>query len=419
MRLAPLLIIEGRKEDLRKKYKSKFSADPEHIEVLDYALGHPFLAQTNFKYGDFLLKNLHPNSSIEEIIDDIELIKEFDRFQQSLEEKDINKYSFAGLRNTIQSHKQKSKSHNKKVDTEGAKKLYEDSNILIVKPLTYEASCKYGSGTRWCTTMANTPTYFNQYTSGNDQALYYVILKKFDRSNKFYKIAIHKKPGAETWYDATDERMTEREKEVFNLGAPKVIETIRNEWNKELDNSGYSITKFGAEMEVWRASQEGVDVVVVNPGVILGSGFWNSGSGKLFSQVNNGFRFYTEGVTGFVSVQDVVKPMILLMNSPVKNERFILISENKSFKEIFFLIADTLGKSRPSIKIKPWQTNLFWRFAWCVSKIARKEPLLSKYSARSAHSVAEYSSEKIQKKINYQFEDLEKSVQRISKRYLK
>ncbi|MBT3742528.1 MAG: NAD-dependent epimerase/dehydratase family protein [Polaribacter sp.] len=197
------------------------------------------------------------------------------------------------------------------------------------------------------------------------------------------------------------------------------IVTEENEWNKELDNSGYSITKFGAEMEVWRASQEGVDVVVVNPGVILGSGFWNSGSGKLFSQVNNGFRFYTEGVTGFVSVQDVVKPMILLMNSPVKNERFILISENKSFKEIFFLIADTLGKSRPSIKIKPWQSNLFWRFAWCVSKIARKEPLLSKYSARSAHSVAEYSSEKIQKKINYQFEDLEKSVQRISKRYLK
>ena len=235
MRLAPLLIIEGRKEDLRKKYKSKFSADPEHIEVLDYALGHPFLAQTNFKYGDFLLRNLHPNSSIEEIIDDIELIKEFDRFQQSLEEKDINKYSFTGLRNAIQSHKQKSKSHNKKVDTEGAKKLYEDSNILIVKPLTYEASCKYGSGTRWCTTMANQPSYFKQYTSGDDQALYYVILKKFDRTNKFYKIAVHKKPGNETWYDATDEAMTEREKEVFNLGAPKVIQTIRADWENEFE----------------------------------------------------------------------------------------------------------------------------------------------------------------------------------------
>jgi len=196
------------------------------------------------------------------------------------------------------------------------------------------------------------------------------------------------------------------------------ILTEEDEWNKELDNSGYSITKFGAEMEVWRASQEEVDVVIVNPGVILGSGFWESGSGKLFSQVNNGFNYYTEGVTGFVSVQDVVKPMILLMNSDVKNERFILISENKSFKEIFYLIADALGKKRPLKKIKPWQTNVFWRVAWLLSKITGGEPLLTKYSAKSAHSISEYSSEKIQNTLNYRFENLENSIKRISKNHL-
>jgi len=237
MRLTPILIAEGRKEDLRKKYEEKFSADPEHIELLDYALGHPFLAQTNFKYGNFLLKNLHPNSSIEEIIYDIELIKEFDRFQQSLEEKDINKYSFAGLKTAIQSHKEKSKSQQNKIDSSSAKKIYEDSNILIVKPLTYEASCKYGSGTRWCTTTAGQSSYFNSYTAG-EQVLYYVILKKFDISNKFYKIAIHKDGTNETWYDATDERMTDREKEVFNLGAPKVIETIREDYQDTQKNKG-------------------------------------------------------------------------------------------------------------------------------------------------------------------------------------
>jgi hypothetical protein len=230
MRLAPLLIIEGRKEDLRKKYTEKFK---EYPETLDMVLGLPDLKNQNFKYGDFVLDNLHPNSALDEIGYMMELIKDFDRFKPSFEKKDINQYSWYELMSTIENHKQKSKSYNKKANTEGAKKLYEDSNILIVKPLTYEASCKYGSGTRWCTTMANQPSYFKQYTSGDDQALYYVILKKFDRSNKFYKIAIHKKPGAETWYDATDERMTEREKEVFNLGAPKVIETIRNDWDKE------------------------------------------------------------------------------------------------------------------------------------------------------------------------------------------
>ena len=191
------------------------------------------------------------------------------------------------------------------------------------------------------------------------------------------------------------------------------------EWNKEADNNGYSITKFGAEMEVWRASQEGVKVVIVNPGVILGSGFFNSGSGKLFSQVYNGFKYYTEGVTGFVSVQDVVKPMILLMNSDVKNERFILVSENKSFKDIFFFMADAFGKKRPSKKIKPWQTAIFWRISSVISFLNSKEPLLSKYSAKSAHSISDYSSEKIIKLLDFKFEKIDKTISRVCSNYLK
>jgi len=188
------------------------------------------------------------------------------------------------------------------------------------------------------------------------------------------------------------------------------LTTEECEWNKELDNSGYSITKYGAEMEIWRASQEDVAVIIVNPGIILGSGFWNAGSGKLFTQVYNTFKYYTEGISGFVSVQDVVKPMIALMKADVKNERFILISENKSFKEIFFLIADAFGKKRPSKEAKRWQTEIFWRVAWLVSKITGKEPLLSKYSARSAQSKSYYSSEKVEKTLNYKFEKVEKTI---------
>lgn len=190
------------------------------------------------------------------------------------------------------------------------------------------------------------------------------------------------------------------------------------EWNKEADNSGYSITKFGGEMEVWRASQERVEVVIVNPGVILGSGFFNSGSGKLFSQVNNGFKYYTEGVTGFVGVKDVVKAMILLMNSDVKNQRYILVSENKSFKEVFFAMAAALGKKPPSIKIKPWQTAIFWRVAWVISKLTRKAPFLSKYSARSAHSISKYSSEKIEKSLDFQFQKVAPIIKEVSKDFI-
>ncbi|WP_299015271.1 NAD-dependent epimerase/dehydratase family protein [uncultured Polaribacter sp.] len=193
--------------------------------------------------------------------------------------------------------------------------------------------------------------------------------------------------------------------------------TEENEWNKEADNSGYSITKFGGEMEVWRASQEGVAVVIVNPGVILGSGFWQTGSGKLFTQVYNGFRYYTEGITGFVGVKDVVKAMILLTNSNIKNERFILVAANKTYKDVLFAIADAFRKKRPSTKIKSWQTAILWRFSAFASKITGVQPLLSKYSARSAHSVSKYSSEKIEKAIDFQFEEIENTIAETCENY--
>lgn len=196
------------------------------------------------------------------------------------------------------------------------------------------------------------------------------------------------------------------------------IVTEENEWNDEADNHGYAITKFGAEMEVWRGSQEGIDVVIVNPGVILGSGSWNSGSCKMFTQVAKGFKFYTEGITGFVGVKDVVNAMFSLVNSEVKNERFILVSENKSFKDIFFSIADSLGKKRPSKRIKPWLTAIFWRLDWVKTKLTGAEPLLTKHSAKSAHNKEHYSSEKIIKALDFKFIKIDDVINEVAKNYL-
>ena len=240
MRLSQILINEGRKEDLRKKYTEKFK---EYPETLDFILGISDLADTNFKYADFVLKTLHPSASDDDVEHIIDLVKDFDRFQQSLEVKDINKYGLYQLEDAIIKHKETSKSQQKKsFDTSGAKKIFEDKNILIVRPLTFGASCKYGAGTRWCTTMAGQPSYFESHTS-KEQALYYVILKNFNRDNKFYKIAIHMKPNEVVWYDSTDERMTKREIEVFNLGAPKVIETIKNDYTEFLESKSVGFFK--------------------------------------------------------------------------------------------------------------------------------------------------------------------------------
>ncbi len=192
-----------------------------------------------------------------------------------------------------------------------------------------------------------------------------------------------------------------------------------NEWNTETNNYGYAITKYGAEMEVWRATQEGLDVVIVNPGVILGSGFWHSGPGELFTKFYNEFKFYTEGITGFVGVKDVVKVMVKLMLSNVVNERFILVSENSSFKSVFFKIADTFHKKRPSIKVTKALSAIAWRLEWVKSIVTRKPPLITKHSANASLSTYKYSSQKIKKAIAFNFESLDSTIKNTCNDYNK
>lgn len=190
-----------------------------------------------------------------------------------------------------------------------------------------------------------------------------------------------------------------------------------DEWDNEKNVSGYAITKHGAEMEVMRASQEGLEVVIVNPGVILGAGFWNKGSSEMFEKVHKGMPFYTTGITGYIYVKDVVKSMIFLMKSPIKNERFILVSENKSFKDIFDTIADELQKKRPSFKITKPITELAWRIFSFLSFFTRKSPLLNKQTAHSIQEKTYYSSEKINKIVPFTFTPIQKAIEEICRIY--
>lgn len=191
-----------------------------------------------------------------------------------------------------------------------------------------------------------------------------------------------------------------------------------NEWNIEQSNYGYAITKHGAEMEMWRASQEGVNVVIVNPGIVLGSGFWSNGSGKLFSSVYRGLKFYTEGITGFVGVADVVKIMISLMHSTVYNERFILVSENISYKDVLFKIADCLHKKRPSIRVTKTMSGIFWKIEWCLKLFGRK-PYLTRHSSKSSHRKNYYSNKKIKEALDYEFEAINTVVENVCTDFMK
>ena len=187
------------------------------------------------------------------------------------------------------------------------------------------------------------------------------------------------------------------------------------DWNNSMDKSGYAITKYGAEKEVWRASQEGVDVVIVNPGVILGSGFWNKGTGNLFTKINSGFKYFTEGVTGLVDVKDVVLIMQKLMLSDIKNERFVLVSKNLSFKDLFFQMADCLKVKRPNIRVSKSLSETLWRLESIKSKVTFKPPLMTKFSARASQSKKYFSSEKIKEALDFKFIEVHQTIEGVCK----
>lgn len=203
---------------------------------------------------------------------------------------------------------------------------------------------------------------------------------------------------------------------IENKNGNEVMDEADN-WSSTEEKSGYAITKYGAEMEVWRGSQEGVPVVIVNPGVILGSGVWNKGSGTMFSRIDRGLPFYTNGLTGFVDVQDVVNIMISLMNSQIQGERFILVSENLKYREVLDAIARELGRSKPKVEMKSWMAELIWRIEHLKSKITLTAPLLTKHTARSAVTVRRYSPEKVRQALDYDFNKISNCISRVAADY--
>lgn len=181
----------------------------------------------------------------------------------------------------------------------------------------------------------------------------------------------------------------------------------------------YARSKFLAEREVWRGIEEGLPAVILNPSVILGPGDWTRGSSQLFTLVYKGLKFYSEGVTGYIDVRDVAKAAVIALQSDVSGERFILNSQNLSFKELFFGIADALGRPRPTIQVTRPLAELVWRLAWLDEKLTGKPSPITRETARSAFKHYYYSAEKFEKQFGYRFIPIQETLTTTARLFLK
>jgi dihydroflavonol-4-reductase len=191
--------------------------------------------------------------------------------------------------------------------------------------------------------------------------------------------------------------------------------TEDTEWEESRYNSRYALSKYLAELEVWRGMGEGLQAAIVNPGIILGEGNWEEGSARLMKVVNQEFPFYTLGINSFVDVKDVVQAMVNIMESEIHSERFILSAGNYSYKDIFTLMAEYLGKRPPYIRAGTLLTGMVWRWSLFRSKIFNHTITVTRETARTARKQAIYRNDKLLSFFpEFRYRDIRDTIRRMA-----
>lgn len=190
-------------------------------------------------------------------------------------------------------------------------------------------------------------------------------------------------------------------------------------WKTSSRNSWYAISKYGAEREVWRATEEGLRSVIVNPTVVIGPGDPTRSSAQLYQSVKNGMKFYTTGVTGFVDARDVATTMVMLMEGEQESQRYIISSENLSYKTLFELFAKAAGVPPPRLRATRFMTEMAWRLEKIRSFTTGQKPLLSKETSRNANVKRYFSNEKFLQATGFRFRSIAEAAENTSRFYQK
>ena len=208
---------------------------------------------------------------------------------------------------------------------------------------------------------------------------------------------------------------------VAALGRSENSDSVNEgkQWEESNTHTHYAMSKYRAEMEVWRAIAEGLNAVIVNPSTILGYGDWNTTSCAIFKSTYNEFPWYTNGVNGFVDVDDIARLIVLLLQSDIIAERFLISGENWSFRQLLDSIADGFAKKRPHREANAFLGGIAWRLEKLKSVITGTEPLLTKESAKIAQSKTYFDNHKITQFFpDFKFTPLDQTIQQSCKAYL-
>ena len=207
---------------------------------------------------------------------------------------------------------------------------------------------------------------------------------------------------------------------VAALGRSKPGELINEDktWERSPYNTNYGLSKFLSEQEAWRGYAEGLEVVVLNPSIILGAFDWDNGAARFFKMIHQGLRFYPQGGTGLVDVRDVVCLMEELMERPINGERFIANAETWTYQKLFTEIASLLDRPKPNIAFKPLLQTFAWRAAALQARLSGKPALITKETVKQSAHTFYYEHEKSRKELDFNYRPIMETLQETAAKFL-
>jgi dihydroflavonol-4-reductase len=194
----------------------------------------------------------------------------------------------------------------------------------------------------------------------------------------------------------------------------KPSDTVMNEsntWEESALNSAYANTKHQAELEIYRATEEGLNTIILNPSIILGPGLKGTSSVRLFEYVEQQNKFYTEGQLNYVDVRDLCAIIEFFASTTADaGERFIVNGGVTTYRTFFNAVAAIIGVNPPNIKATAFMKEIAWRVQAFKSFLTGKEPLVTKSTAKTSANLFDYQSDKLIKRTNFSFRTFDDTV---------
>lgn len=189
------------------------------------------------------------------------------------------------------------------------------------------------------------------------------------------------------------------------------LQTLKNE-------SPYAISKFYSENEIWRIAEKGIDVVIVNPAVVLGYGdIHGKSSTAIIKEISKGMPFYTSGRMGYVMVEDVARAVIKLsLCERAVGERYILCGANLSYREMFKTVGVAMGRKSAFIGVPDWIIKSLSVVLAILNFIGIKTKLTRRV-ALNLISKHLYDGTKITNHTDFTYSDFNKAINQMGQAY--